>query len=97
MDDCEDAWYECTRSLVGTSIASTVTSFGEQGGHDGFTPFEEEQLADAHLVNKIVKGIDHSGLHMLGRKRLWLLWYARLLLSERSEFGGLEAYGAKCA
>ena len=47
-------------SLVGTSLSSTVRSFWEQGGHDRFTPFEEDDLVDAELVAKVVKEIENE-------------------------------------
>ena len=38
-------------NLVGTSLSSTVRSFWEQGGHDCFTPFKEDDLVDAEWQN----------------------------------------------
>ena len=69
LDDVEDALLcskpkpcadEFKGNLVGTSLSSTVRSFWEQGGHDRFTPFEEDDLVDAELVAKVVKEIENE-------------------------------------
>ena len=69
LDDEEDALLcskqkpradEFKGNLVGTSLSSTVRSFWEQGCHECFTPFEEDDLVDAKLVAKLVKEIENT-------------------------------------
>ena len=43
-------------NLVDTSLSSMVRSFWEQSGHDRFTPFEDDDLVDAELVEKCCEG-----------------------------------------
>ena len=81
LDDEEDALLcsnqkpcadEFKGNLVGTSLSSTVRSFWEQGGHDRFTPFQEDNLVDAELVAKVVKEIEKKRCHL----RNWYRWHA---------------------
>ena len=69
LDDDEEAMLcskdnLCTHNvkgnLVGTSLASRVRSFWEQGSHDSFRAFEEEALVDTHLVAKLVEDIGNE-------------------------------------
>ena len=87
LDDDEDAVLcskqkpcadECKGNLVGTSLSSTVRSFWEQGGHDRFTPFEEEDLVDAELVAKLVKEIENEKVSPEEMVSLAREWFAKV-------------------
>ena len=87
LDDEEDAVLcskqkpcadEFKGNLVGTSLSSTVRSFWEQDGHDGFTPFEEEDLVDAELVAKLVKEIENEKVSPEEMMSLAREWFAKV-------------------
>ena len=52
--------HEFKGNVVGTSLASTVRSLWDQGGHDCSTLFEEEDVVDDDLVAKLVKEIENE-------------------------------------
>ena len=93
LDDEEDALLcskqkpradEFKGNLIGTSLSSTVRSFWEQGGHDRFTQFEEDDLVDAELVAKLVKEIEDEKVspeEMVSPAREW---FAKVGHSPRS-------------
>ena len=87
LDDEEDALLrskpkpcadEFKGNLVGTSLSSTVRSFWEQGGHDRFTPFEEDDLVDAELVAKVVKEIENEKVSPEEMVSLAREWFAKV-------------------
>ena len=87
FDDEEDALLcskqkpcadEFKGNLVGTSLSSTVRSFWEQGGHDRFTPFEEDDLVDAQLVAKLVKEIENEKVSPEEMVSLAREWFAKV-------------------
>ena len=87
LDDEEDALLcskqnpcadEFKGNLVGTSLSSTVRSFWEQGGHDRFTPFEEDDLVDAELVAKLVKEIENENVSPEEMVSLAREWFAKV-------------------
>ena len=87
LDDEEDALLcsnqkpradEFKGNLVGTSLSSTVRSFWEQGGHDRFTPFEEDDLVDAELVAKLVKEIQNEKVSPEEMVSLAREWFAKV-------------------
>ena len=65
-------------NLVGTSLSSTVRSFWEQGGHDLFTPLEEDDLVDAELVAKLVKEIENEKVSPEEMVSLAREWFAKV-------------------
>ena len=65
-------------TFFGTSLSSTVRSFWEQGGHDRFTPFEEDDLVDAELVAKLVKEIENEKVSPEEMVSLAREWFHRL-------------------
>ena len=87
LDDEEDALLcskqkpcgdEFKGNLVGTTLSSTVRSFWEQGGHDRFTPFEEDDLVDAELVAKVVKVVENEKVSPEEMVSLAGEWFAKV-------------------
>ena len=70
--------HEFKGNLFGTSLASTARSFWGQGGHDRFTPFEEEDLVDANLVAKLVREIDNEKVSPQEMVLLAQEWFAKV-------------------